>query len=333
MGLLQAEPVQEMQQSLATCCWCGDRLARARQSNTWGPWGCFRPACFERQMAWSVTTTRGKSAAIDRWLFCPVPKQVEFFELAYALGKQAAADPAAGSGRVLFGGAAGPGKSHALRWALYRDCLRFKNLNCLLLRRTYGELEETHLREMAREQDLIGAKYVHGDKEMRFPGTGSVIKAGHCEAATDHFRYLSTEYDRIMFDELVTFDMGAALEIMSRARTSKEDVKAAGGAQVWAGSNPGGRGALWVKAFFVDRAVDPEQFPKYNPARYGYVHARLDDNPYIDPAYRQTLEEMPALRRRQLLDGDWLAFEGQFFDFLSTKDGEPWHVADMGLTA
>lgn len=334
MSVLQAAPVQEMQTSAAKCCWCGAALIRARQDSVWSPWWCFTPACFERQRAWAVQAgTAGKRGLTNaRWLFAPVPKQVEFFEMAYRLGQQAVADPAAGSARVLFGGAAGPGKSHALRWALYRDCLRYENLNCLLLRRTFGELEETHLREMAREQELIGAKYVSGDKEMRFPSTGSVIKAGHCEASTDHFRYLSTEYDRIMLDELVTFEMGAALEIMSRARTSKEAVKAAGGAQVWAGSNPGGRGALWVKAFFVDRDVDREAFPKYNPHRYGYVHAKLDDNPYIDPAYRQTLEEMTPVRRRQLLEGDWLAFDGQFFDFLVSKDGTPWHVADVGLT-
>ena len=146
-------------------------------------------------------------------------------------------------------------------------------------------------------------------------------------------QYLSTEYDRIVFDELVTFPMGTALEIMSRARTSKPTVIEEGGAQVWAGSNPGGRGALWVKSFFVDRVVDPEEFPHYDPNRYAYVDARLSDNPYIDPAYRQTLEELPAMRRRQLLEGDWLAFEGQFFDWLPTKDGQPWHVSDQGVTA
>lgn len=317
------------ERSLAKCCWCSEPLARWFRDGEWSPWWCLTEACSTRQREWALVSKVGKR---QRFLFCPVPKQVEFFEAAYRLGLQAASDPAAGSARVLFGGAAGPGKSHALRWALYRDCLRYDNMNCLLLRRTYGELEETHLREMAREDKLIGARYM-SSKEMQFPN-GSVIKAGHCESSADHTRYLSTEYDRIMFDELVTFEMNAALEIMSRARTSKEAVKAAGGAQVWAGSNPGGRGALWVKAFFVDRDVDREQFPKYNPNRYGYVHARLDDNPYIDPAYRQTLEEMPPLRRRQLLEGDWLAFEGQFFDFLATKGDRPWHVnGDLGLVA
>jgi len=285
---------------------------------------CFTEACSARQRAWAIQVreTWGKKGhqVKVRTLFMPVPKQVEFFEATRR------------AQRVLFGGAAGPGKSHALRWGLYRDCLRLPNLNCLLLRRTYAELDETHLREMEREQHLLGASYVRGEKELRF-GNGSVIKAGHCETSLDAMRYLSTEYDRIMFDELVTFERDSALEIMSRARTSKAAVLAEGGAQVWGGTNPGGRGALWVKAFFVDRVVDPDEFPRYDAGRYAYVEARLDDNPYIDPAYRQVLEELPAMRRRQLLEGDWEAFEGQFFDWQAFKGGGPWHVADLGLVA
>jgi hypothetical protein len=278
------------------------------------------------------TETVGKQTRLVH-LFMPVPKQVEFFEMARRLGFQAVANPSLGSARALFGGAAGPGKSHALRWGLYRDCLRLPDLNCLLLRRTFAELEETHLREMAREDEQIGAKFVRGDKEMRFLGTGSLIKAGHCESADDYLRYLSTEYDRIVFDELVTFVRNPALEIMSRARTSKPHVKADGGAQVWAGTNPGGRGAMWVKQFFVDREVDREEFPRYSPERYGYVEARLEDNPYIDPAYRQTLDELPALRRRQLLEGDWEAFDGQYFEWAASREGQAWHVQHLELTA
>jgi len=321
MSVLVAAPVQALVQSLAKCCWCGGVLQRAKQRDVWGPWACFEPACWQRQLNWSVTTTKGRSREVDQWLFCPVPKQVEFFEATHR------------TSRVLFGGAAGPGKSHALRWGLYRDALRIPNLNCLLLRRTFKELDQTHLRDMQREvEPMLGGRYLAGDKVAKFPN-GSVIQAGHCESDVDAMQYLSTEYDRIVFDELVTFPMGTALEIMSRARTSKAPVMAEGGAQVWAGSNPGGRGALWVKAFFVDRVVDPEMFPHYRADRYAYVDARLSDNPYIDPAYRQTLEELPPLRRRQLLEGDWLAFEGQFFDFQAVKGEQPWHLRDEGIAA
>jgi hypothetical protein len=292
---------------VAICCWCQAPLVQAE-----GAWWCSGAVgCRTRQTEWALAATDKKTKA-RRWLYLPTPKQVDF----HAATRQ--------TRRVLYGGQAGPGKSHALRWGLYRDCLTIPNLNCLLLRRTFQQLEQTHLGEMLREQKLINANYMTGEKVMRFPN-GSVIRAGHCETVADAQNYLSTEYDRIAFDELVTFDRDMALEIMSRARTSKAAVKAAGDAQVWAGTNPGGRGALWVKEFFIERTVDRGEFPSYDPGRYGFVEASLDDNPYISEQYRRDLEDLPEMRKRQLLYGDWNAFEGQFFS--EFRQGV--HVADL----
>jgi hypothetical protein len=286
---------------VAVCCWCQSSLVEAE-----GAWWCGgSDGCRARQCEFALAATDKKTKA-RRWLYVPTPKQVEFHRRVRQVR------------RVLYGGQAGPGKSHALRWGLYRDCLTIPNLNCLLLRRTYQQLEQTHLGEMVREQGLVGGVYTSGDKVMRFPN-GSLIRAGHCENTTDAQNYLSTEYDRIAFDELVTFDQGPALEIMSRARTSKPQVKASGDAQVWAGTNPGGRGSLWVREFFIDHTVDRSQFPRYEPERYGFVEATLDDNPYISEQYRVDLEDLPEMRKRQLLYGDWFAFEGQFFSEVTAR--------------
>lgn len=279
----------------ATCCWCTAPLVKAEGVF----WCAGSVACRVKQTEYAMGAVDRKTKA-RRWLYLPTPKQAEFHA---ATRRQR---------RVLYGGQAGPGKSHALRWGLYRDCATIPNLNCLLLRRTYKQLEQTHLGEMLREQKLLGATYTSGDKVMRFPN-GSLIRAGHCENVGDEQDYLSTEYDRIAFDELVTFEQAPALEIMSRARTSKPAVMAAGDAQVWCGTNPGGRGSLWVREFFIDHTVDRTAFPSYDPARYGFVEATLDDNPYISPEYRRDLEDLPEMRKRQLLYGDWFAFEGQFF--------------------
>lgn len=311
----------------------------------WTPWMCWGEACWSRQLSWAVTRgkrEKGGTHQIEKWLFCPVPKQVIFLERAKAL-RLAWAKAHAGMAdeselpatRILYGGAAGASKSHGLRWSLYRDCLLYRNMNCLLLRRTFKQLKDTHLRQMEREQYQIGAQYLSGDREMKFPQTGSLIVAGHCEADVDAEQYLSTDYDRIVFDELVTFAVEPSLEIMSRARTpmTKDDIYADGGAQVWGGTNPGGRGALWVKSFFVDREADPDTYPNYLSELYDFVPASLADNPYLDPGYRTSLMQLSQTRQRQLLDGDWNAFEGQFFDFIATKAERPWHVADLGLVA
>jgi hypothetical protein len=57
------------------------------------------------------------------------------------------------------------------------------------------------------------------------------------------------------------------------------------------------------------------------------VEARLDDNPYITEEYRQDLEDLTEMRKRQLLYGDWNAFEGQFFS--EWRAGV--HVADLEI--
>ena len=46
---------------------------------------------------------------------------------------------------ILYGGAAGGGKSHALRWKGIRTGIRHANARILLLRREFTELEQTHL--------------------------------------------------------------------------------------------------------------------------------------------------------------------------------------------
>lgn len=329
------------QQSHVVCCLCGvNRLERMQQDGVWTPWMCFNHACWQRQMSWAVTqgtTTKAGVQSIKKWLFVPVPKQVVFLERAQALRKAWALAHAGTDSeddlpatRMLYGGSAGASKSHGLRWSLYRDCMLHKDMNCLLLRRTFKQLKDTHLRQMEREQYALGATYLSGDREMKFPQTGSLIVAGHCEADADAEQYLSTDYDRIVFDEFVTFNLEPSQEIMSRARTpmTKESIIADGGAQIWGGTNPGGRGAQWVKQFFIDKEVDEEKYPNYLPELYDFVPASLEDNPYLNKGYRTSLMQLSRTRQKQLIDGDWNAFEGQFFDWTASV-----HVADVGVAA
>ncbi|MPZ20146.1 MAG: hypothetical protein GEV06_19845 [Luteitalea sp.] len=303
--------------STATCCWCGSALVQLE-----GVWWCGHPSaegCRKRQARFAAALYDRKAKKQVGWRYVPTPKQTVAHEAQQTFK------------HTLAGGAAGPGKSKELREAAYQDCEHIPGLTCLLLRRTYKQLEDTHLREFAKDAPQIGTEYLDSKKVMRFRN-GSLIQAGHCETVADAQNYLSTEYDRIIFDELVTFDEEPALEIMTRARTSKPAVLARGGAKVWAASNPGGRGALWVKDFFVDKQPDPQKYPRYRPDDWAFIEARLDDNPYIDPDYRDTLENLPDARRRQLLYGDWNVFDGQFFGELrAERDGVPFHAVTLEI--
>src|SRR5262245_51545163 len=288
---------------MAICCWCGSALDEIPQKEV-PIYLCPTPVCREKQLAYSLRAGEGDAA---KYLYLPTPRQAEFHDAAAV--------------HTLFGGAAGPGKSHALRWDAYRRCLLSPGYEALLLRRTFPELEKTHMRRAAREAPASGASYVPSYHIVRFHN-GSILEFGHCDTDQAVFKYLSTEYDWIGFDELVTFEPDVALEIMTRARTSKPGVTA----MVKAGSNPGGVGALWVLDFFIDKAPDPERYPMYDGQDWAFIPAKLDDNPYLDTHYeKKSLATLTPARFQQLRHGDWHVFEGQFF----ARWSDAKHVVDL----
>lgn len=291
----------------ALCCWCSATLVPAGAQ----AFLCPTPACRERQLLWAIQQKKvdPKGTTSMSYLYLPTPRQVEFHEST--------------AKHTLFGGAAGPGKSHALRWDVYRRCLTYPGYEALLLRRTFPELEKTHMRRASREAPHIDATFVPSDHVLRF-ANGSILEFGHCDNDAAISKYLSTEYDWIGFDELVTFDAATALEIMTRARSSKPGVRA----MVKAGSNPGGVGALWVLDFFIDHNPDRERYPGYRAEDWNFIPAQLDDNPYRDVEYEQALTVLDPARYQQLRHGNWRVFDGQFFG----KWSEAAHVLDLNIS-
>jgi hypothetical protein len=246
----------------------------------------------------------------------PLPSQVLFEE-----------NPAK---NVLWGGQAGPGKSHGVRQWLYKRSLMVPGHEALLTRENWEQLEKTHLRRMAMELPLFGARLV--DKTARFPN-GSFIDCGHMADAEAVSRYLSTEYGAIVPEEATQTPVGAdgvtpLAELSTRARKVYRDVK---GQTVrprfMPVSNPGGPSAAWLCDMFVDHAPDFEKFPKLRPVfneagvqekgyraeQWAYIPAKLDDNPYQDPDYEDTLSNLTSWRYEQLRNGDWHVASGQFF--------------------
>ena len=62
----------------------------------------------------------------------------------------------------------------------------------------------------------------------------------------------------------------------------------------------------WAKNLQVE--VDPQ-----TELAVAFVPSKATDNPHIDASYLKFLNALPERRRRQLRDGDWDVFEGQFF--------------------
>jgi len=278
----------------AKCCWCKSSLVPVLNDTVWR---CPTSACFERQLKYAIITTAGKPP-VPTYHFVPLPIQVSFIEEVLSQKYR----------RILFGGAAGGGKSHALRWLGHLLCLMLPNFKVLLLRRKYPQLENSHLIPVESEARALGADYGKTAKAVVYPNN-SRFNFGHCAELGDETNYLSDEYDLILFDEMVTFAETQITMISSRARTSRKDWKP----QVVGGTNPGGISASYCLAHYLFKNPDPVKYKRYNGNDYLYIPSTLDDNPYLDFDYEQNLNDMSDAEHRMYRYGDWTAIEGQYF--------------------
>ncbi len=233
----------------------------------------------------------------------------------------------------LYGGAAGGGKSHAIRMEAYMRCFLIPGYRVLLMRRVLPELKKTHLIEVPREMvalfqcgqkgaPKLGDLWRASDHLLTLPN-GSTIQFGSADHDGAVTKFLSTEYDAFFPDELTTFDLNTFRMIESRiGRRAGMPWTIAGG------TNPVGIGSAWCKTLWITKDPSPDEAPKYNPADYAYIPATIDDNPHVSGDYGEKLENLPSEALRQAFrHGSWEFLEGQFFsEFRSDKAGAPWHV-------
>ena len=231
---------------------------------------------------------------------------------------------------VLFGGAAGGGKSYSL----LADPMRyFSNpaFSGLILRRTNDELREL----VYKSQELYpkaypGAKWQEKKSQWTFP-SGARLWMTYLERDEDVMRYQGQSFSYIGVDELTQYSSPYSFNYLrSRLRTTDPDLPT----YMRATTNPGGPGHQWVKKMFIDPAppnkkfvaqdletgkplVYPETHEKAgDPLFYRrFIPASLYDNPYLadDGAYEANLLSLPENQRRQLLEGDWAVADGAAF--------------------
>ena len=213
---------------------------------------------------------------------------------------------------VLFGGAAGGGKSLGLRLHGILACLANDGCRALLLRRHTVELESTHV--LARTLPLaamppeIGA-WKSQAKRFEFPN-GSMLMLGHCENDSDFSTHLSTEWDLILVDEGSQFTEWQLVMLGSRLRTTPGRRT-----QMVIASNPGGPAHQHLKTFYIERTGPTDGTP-YDPDQYRFIPAKVSDNPHIDPEYVEKLKRLPPAERAMYLDGTWDIPAGALFEEL-----------------
>ncbi len=210
---------------------------------------------------------------------------------------------------VLFGGAAGGGKS----WGQMADALlyalRYPRSRQLILRRTMPELEKTLLRIAEELYPPTLFTYKRGEKTGYFIN-GSLLDFGYLDAEADVYRYQGGEWDVIRFDEATHFTSFQYLYLLSRCRGADPYPKC-----VKCSGNPGGVGHAFFKERFVDPAPPGTTFSAQGGTRL-YLPAGLFDNRFLtkaDPAYGRRLALLPERERRMLLEGDWNVAGGARF--------------------
>lgn len=240
------------------------------------------------------------------------------FSLQYAPTDKQRLFHASKADEVLFGGAAGGGKSKAIVMdALFR-CLRYPRTHAYLFRRTYGELEDTLIRE-ARDSYPTGLYVYNAARhEMTLPN-GSALHFRSCQHRQDMYQYKGVEMQWLYFDELTSFEEEIYDFLKTRLRAKKKlHIQPC----VRCASNPGDIGHAWVKKRFVDAAPYPElaveevvhrESGRVKRSTRQYIPSLVTENPHIGEDYLFQLQQKPPALRRALLYGDWNAFEGQVF--------------------
>ena len=232
---------------------------------------------------------------------------------------------------VLYGGAAGGGKSYALLADALRDAHN-PNHRGLLLRRTLGEL--TELIDKSRQLYMKAfpeAVFRESKSTWIFP-SGATILFSYLDRDTDVTRYQGQSFNWIAIDEITHYPTPYVWEYLrSRLRTTDQSIIP----YMRCTANPGGVGGWWVKKMYIDptkpntpfwaRDVETNRILRFgssNEEKAGkplfqrrFIPARLTDNPYLMASgeYEALLHSLPEVERRRLLEGDWDVTDGAAF--------------------
>jgi len=250
---------------------------------------------------------------------------------------------------VLYGGARGGGKSEAGRaWLIKPPYIANPRYQALVIRKNAVDLTEWV--SLARTfYKPLGAKLAGNPPVIKFP-SGATIWTGHLKDANSYEKYQGWSLQKILVEELTQIPRESDYEkLISSCRSTIEGLSA----QVFATTNPGGPGHVWVRSRFVETSrlktytVNPDDPPNQHITRI-FIPAKMEDTPQLierDPAYVASINNIADEKlRRAWRDGDWDVFSGMFFDmwdknihivkpFVIPKGWSKYRGLDFGYTA
>lgn len=203
-----------------------------------------------------------------------------------------------GTKEILYGGAAGGGKSVAQLMAALQY-VDIPGYSAILFRKTYADLSLPGALIDMSKQWLMPfvqsgeVKWREKEKQYIFP-SGANLNFGYLESDNDCFRYQGAEFQYIGMDECTHISPKNYRYLFSRLRKTK-DLQVP--LRFRSTANPGGEyGEYYYQRFFTEG----------KEAGRIFIGAGLDDNPYLDAeAYKESLEELDPIERERLLNGNW----------------------------
>lgn len=234
------------------------------------------------------------------------------------------------SDELLYGGAAGGGKTEWLLFHCIAQCTEHAGNRVVIFRRVFPSLvrsiiprAKALLRDKARFNELR--------HEFTFPN-GSVLELATLQYSDTVLDYQGAEYGCVAFEEITEFLEAQVTFMLSRLRAPAAGIRP----HMIATTNPGGVGHKWVKRRYVQPAIEdydgaaPEPLQVWRPRPSPdsptplsrcFVPATLADNPALlerDPDYRSRIRMISKRGLRKALEtGDWDAIdavEGALWD-------------------
>ena len=256
---------------------------------------------------------------------------------------------------LLFGGAAGPGKTEWGMEHVIRQMLAHPGNHGIIFRRVFPSLEKSVIPRMKAK--LFGRATWHGGRhDFTFPN-GSVLTLGHLQLKDSVTIYQGAEFGVVFFEELTEFLESQYTYMLHRLRAP--DIKGGIHPHCIATTNPGGVGHAWVKRRFVtpqetSLPLDTETkkpiqievsvpwrprptIDNPKPLRRCFIPATMDDNPILmaeDPDYIHRIAAISDRGLREAMKtGDWEVIDQIQGAFWKQSWFDDYRVENVPVTA